>query len=291
MGTGGTALGGSPGTGGTGTGGVGTGGAVGTGGVATGGAGGTGGSAPYTASVSVAPGAVAGTAVLDVSLVGTTDSIASVSVSVAPDNVTASASGARVTISGLAAKTSHTFTVTVNTSAGDSLVTATNALAFYDVVVIFTEPMVDNSSFTGYYTFDPAAGLVSNLSGVLFDGMNLTTVALSYQLSAQPVTLGGVSGQLVATFALPTAATFTGGIWTPGGTKTYGNYNAYALIFVPTADPSQPLAADQINWLAYADCTTDGLMGTNCMTGTTVAAYGRTGTMGAYPTSQVTTLR
>ncbi len=276
--------GGAVGSGGTGSGGTGTGGAG-------GGAGGAGGSPPYTASVSVAPGAAPGTAVLDVSLVGTTDSIASISVSVAPDNVTASANAPRVTIAGLTANTSHTFTVTVNTSAGGSLMTATNALAFYDVVQIFTEPMVDNSSFTGYYTFDPIAGTVSNLSGVLFDGMNLTTVALSYQLSAQPVTLGGVSGQLVATFALPTTATFTGGTWTPGGTKTYGNYNAYALVFVPTGDPSQALVAGQIDWLAYADCTTDGLMGTNCMTGTTVAAYGRTGTMGAYPTSQVTTLR
>lgn len=86
-------------------------------------------------------------------------------------------------------------------------------------------------------------------------------------------------------------ATFTGGGWAPGGTKTYNNANAYALVFVRADDPAQALTADQINRLAYADCTPQGLMGTTCMTGTTVEAYGRTGTMGAYPSSQVTTLR
>jgi hypothetical protein len=196
-----------------------------------------------------------------------------------------------VTVSGLSASSLHTFTVTVTTSSGNTLVATTNALAFYDVVEIFHEPMVDDSSFTGRYTFDTVAGTASNLSGILFDGMNATTVTLSNQLSAQSVSLGGVSGQLVATFALPITATFVGGGWAPGGTKTYDNYNAYALIFVPAVNPAQALAADQINWLAYADCTADGLMGKTCMTGTTVAAYGRTGTMGAYPTSQASTLR
>lgn len=274
---------------GTGTGGTGGGtGGTSTGG--TGGGGGTGGQA-FTVNVSVAPGATTGTAVVDVSLVGTTESISSVAVSVAPDGVTATVSAARVMVSGLTAKTNHTFTVTVTTSSGSSVVTTTNALAFYDVLEIFHEPMVDDSNFTGRYTFDTVAGTVSNLSGVLFDGMNLTTVALSYQLSAQSVSLGGMSGQLVATFALPTTATFTGGGWAPGGTKTYENFNAYALVFVPATDPTQALAAAQINWLAYADCTADGLMGKTCMTGTTVEAYGRTGTMSAYPVSQATTLR
>jgi hypothetical protein len=45
------------------------------------------------------------------------------------------------------------------------------------------------------------------------------------------------------------------------------------------------------DWLAYADCTVNGIMGTACMTGTSVAAYGRTGTMAAYPVEQNTTLR
>lgn len=243
--------------------------------------------------MSVAPGTSPGTALIEVSLGGTTDSVASISVSAAPDNVTVSASGgaAGITVSGLASTTLHTFTVEVTTSSGNLLTSTTNPLAFYDVVEVFHEPMVDDSGFTGSYTFDAAAGVVSNLRGVLLDGMNANTVALTYQLSAQSATLGGVSGQLVATFALSNTDTFIGGGWAPGGIKTFGNYNAYALIFVPASDPTRVLTVDQINWLAYADCTTEGLMGNNCMTGTTVEAYGRTGTMGAYPMSQVTTLR
>jgi hypothetical protein len=73
---------GTGGTGGSGMGGAGGG---------AGGAGGAGGSPP-TVNVSVAPGAASGTAGVDVSLSGTTDSISSVTVSVSPDGIAASAS-------------------------------------------------------------------------------------------------------------------------------------------------------------------------------------------------------
>jgi len=244
-------------------------------------------------SLSIAPGAAAGTATVHVSLANTAANVAAVAVSVSPDNATASANAASVTVSGLTAKTSHTFTVTTTDSSGRSVVSTTNALAFYDVVETFAEPVCDQSTtFKGAYTFDLLGGSVTNLAGTLLDGMEGNEVPLLYQLSAEPKTLGGIKGQLVASFALPTVSSFTGGIWYPGaGTKTDGNENAYALIFVPADDPVLPLTQEQIDWLAYADCTDEGLMGKTCMTGTTIAGYGRIGTMRGYPISQVTTLR
>jgi hypothetical protein len=124
----------------------------------------------------------------------------------------------------------------------------------------------------------------------------MTTVALNNQLSSVPVTLGGVSGLLVTTFALTTTNTFDGGGFTPGGTQYYGltaglpnNHNAYAMIFVNTTDPTTALTQAQIDKLAYADCTPGGMMMTTCMTGTTMAGYGRMGTMMGEPVSQVIT--
>jgi hypothetical protein len=65
--------------------------------------------------------------------------------------------------------------------------------------------------------------------------------------------------------------------------------NAYARIFVNSADPTAPLTQAQIDKLAYADCTSGGMMGATCMTGTTVAGYGTVGTMNGYPVSQTVT--
>ncbi len=65
--------------------------------------------------------------------------------------------------------------------------------------------------------------------------------------------------------------------------------NAYAMIFVNTANPLAPLTSDQRNKLAYADCAPGGMMGAVCMTGTTVAGYGAVGTMSGYPVSQTIT--
>ena len=219
--------------------------------------------------------------------------VAAVAVSVSPDNATASANAASVTVSGLTARTSHTFSVTVTDSSGRLVVSTTNALTFYDVEETFAEPVCDQSTtFKGAYTFDVLSGSVMNLAGTLLDGMEGNEVPLLYQLSAEPKTLGGIEGQLVASFALDTVSSFTGGIWYPGvGTKTDGSENAYAVIFVPGDDPVLPLTQEQIDWLAYADCTDEGLMGKTCMTGTTIAGYGRIGTMRGYPISQVTTLR
>lgn len=245
-------------------------------------------------SVDVAPGETPGTARVEIAFADTYDPISSIVVSVLPDMVTASASAASLTVVGLVAQASHTFSVKATTAAGKVLSAATEPLAFYDVIATFIEPeCANNTEFRGSFTFDKQSGGISNLRGTLTEAMYAgpPQVSLSYQRSTQPVSLGGASGQLVATFALDTTDTFAGGGFAPGGSKTYGNRNAYALVFVNTDDPTAPLNADQLNWLAYADCTPNGLMGKTCMTGTTVAAYGRTGTMAAYPITQVTTKR
>lgn len=245
-------------------------------------------------SVSVAPGDAPGTANVEVELGDANDGVASMVVTVAPDNLTISASTATATIAGLAARTTHTFALTALTRSGKTLTATTSALAFYDIVETFVEPECTHDTvFTGSFTFDGGNRVVSNLRGTLTEAMfdGPPTVALIHEGSAQSIELGGIAGQLVATFALATTDTFAGGGFAPGGTKTFGNNNAYAMVFVPTPDPAAPLTADQIDWLAYADCTPLGLMGKTCMTGTTARAYGRLGTMAAYPLSQVTTQR
>lgn len=245
-------------------------------------------------SVSVAPGESAGTASVEVELADGSEPIVSMVVVAIPDNVTGSADTRSVSLAGLASHTSHSFGVTVTTVSGKVLSATTSALAFYDVVETFVEPECEHDTvFMGSFTFDTDGRTVSNLRGTLTEAMfaGPPTVSLTHQLSSQAATLGGASGQLVATFALPTTDTFSGGGFAPGGTRTLGNENAYALVFVNSDDPAVPLTSDQVDRLAYADCTPLGLMGKMCMTGTSVAAYGRAGTMAAYPVSQVTTLR
>jgi hypothetical protein len=107
-----------------------------------------------------------------------------------------------------------------------------------------------------------------------------------------------VNGLLVTSFALNTTNTFDPSGFAPGGTEYYGlslgtpnNHNAYAMIFVNTTDPTTAVTQAQLDMLAYADCTAGGMMGNMCMTGTTVAGYGRLGTMNGYPSTQVITKR
>ncbi len=182
----------------------------------------------------------------------------------------------------------------------------------YRVVETFHEPMTqpNDTIFDGTFTFDPATRTVSNLTGTLTQSMTkvngafgppMTTVALAHQLSAVPVTLGGVEGLLVTTFALATTDTFDPSGFAPGGTQYFGLStgaanpraggvgNAYAMIFVNTSDPTAALTQAQLDELAYADCTAGGMMMSTCMTGTTTAGYGRAGTMMGYPVSQATT--
>jgi hypothetical protein len=175
----------------------------------------------------------------------------------------------------------------------------------FRVTATFTEPMTkpNDSIFTGTFTFDAQTKTVTGLTGTLTQSMTkvngayggpMTTVALTHQLSSVPVSLDGADGLLVTTFALATTDTFTGGGFAPGGTQYFGlnegtpnNHNAYVTIFVNTADPTAVLTQGQLDKLAYADCTDGGMMMKTCMTGTTVAGYGRKGTMAGYPSAQV----
>jgi hypothetical protein len=108
-------------------------------------------------------------------------------------------------------------------------------------------------------------------------------------------TLGGL---LVTTFKLSSTDTFDLGGFAPGGRKYFGfttgspnNQNAYAMIFVNTANPLAAPSQAQIDKLAYADCAPGGMMGATCMTGIIPEGYGAFGTMGGYPISQVITKR
>jgi hypothetical protein len=191
--------------------------------------------------------------------------------------------------------------------------TVTDVITAYNVFETFLEPETqpENSMFIGSFILDSTTSTVSNLHGILSESMtgdqvsvypndNMIWLSLNNQLSSvNDATLGGL---LVTTFLLTTTNTLyagTGGDgWTPGTAhgvyygfpaKTANPGNAYARIFVNTADPTAPLTEAQIDKLAYADCAPGGMMGSACMTGTTEAGYGELGTMKGYPVSQTIT--
>lgn len=134
---------------------------------------------------------------------------------------------------------------------------------------------------------------------------DMTQVTLAHPLYTQrDAALGGV---FAASFSKNTTSTFTtvagGDGWSPAaGVANGGLYagfpaayrnsvqNAYVLIFVPD-DPFAALTPAQLARLAYADCAPGGMMGAVCMTATSVAGYGSTGTMSGYPVSQLITRR
>ncbi|HTP28652.1 MAG TPA: fibronectin type III domain-containing protein [Anaeromyxobacteraceae bacterium] len=259
--------------------------------------------------VSVAAGTAAGTAVVSFNAPASSGSsaITGYTVTANPGGITVGGTSSPITLSGLTPKTAYTYSVFASNTSGNSAATTTGALSFYSVVETFYEPMTqpNNSIFTGTFTYDATNKVVSNLSGSLTEAMSMSTpmstVALAHQLAATPVTLGGQSGLLVTTFLLTTTNTFDPSGFAPGGTEYYGLStgaknpsqggvgNAYAMIFVNTADPTTALAQAQIEMLAYADCTAGGMMGSTCMAGTSSVGYGTDGTMMGYPESQVTT--
>lgn len=261
--------------------------------------------------ISVAPGDVSGTAVVSVtaSALGDAGAITEYTVTAQPGSIKVTSAVLPITVTGLASQTDYAFAVVAHYEDGSTASATTGELGFYDVIETFYEPMTqpNNTIFTGAFAYDFTADTVSNLAGSLTESMTkvngvygspMTTVSLEHQLSSVAANLGGVSGLLVTTFALTTTDTFTGGGFAPGGTQYYGlqegtpnNHNAYAMIFVNTQDPTTALVQAQIDKLAYADCTAGGMMMSSCMTGTTAAGYGSTGTMGGYPTTQVTTRR
>ncbi len=210
----------------------------------------------------------------------------------------------------------YRFSAAATNAVGTGPVSApSDVITRYRVVAVFREPdtQPNDSIFVGTFALDSSAGQVSGLAGRLSESMTggptgypndtMTWIALGHQLSAVPVTLDGAAGWLVTAFRLDTMGTLSqdprfGGTdgWEPGsGTGLHFGYpganpgNAYARIFVNTADPTASPTAAQLDKLAYADCTPGGMMGASCMTGTSVAGYGTAGTMGGYPASQSTT--
>lgn len=180
--------------------------------------------------------------------------------------------------------------------------TAQATETIYNVSETFNQVVYDASHptwdtmFIGSFHFDGTT--VTGLSGTLTQAMsgNTTSVALTYQLSSvYDAVLGGF---FVTSFAQNTTDTFSnsGGVanvtgWATGGSKTAGNQNAYATIFVNASNPLATLTQEQANHLAYADCTKGGLMmGTVCMTGWTKVTNGIAGpggTMkGTFPNTQ-----
>jgi hypothetical protein len=197
--------------------------------------------------------------------------------------------------------------------------------ATYNVTTIWEEPVTAprNTIFEGSFDYDMATKTVTNLTGRLSESMTgsatstlpdygMVWVNLTHQLvSWYDSSLGGT---FAATFKNSDTRTFrnlTPGatdFWSPAtgvdaGGRHYGTLradnpgNAYALIFIPD-NPLTALTSSQIDKLAYADCTPTapggmmaggGMMGSTCMTGTSIAGYGAEGTMSGFPLSQTIT--
>lgn len=167
--------------------------------------------------------------------------------------------------------------------AAHAATTTYNVAERFNQVVYASTPDRD-TYFTGSFSFDDVTQAVSNLQGTLSQAMSGTTEAtqstrlLTYQLSSiYDATLGGL---LVTSFFQNSTDVFLGGGFASGGTKSFGNQNAYATIFVNTTNPTAALTPAQNYKLAYADCTTGGLMGSGtCMTGWLTATGTKGGTM------------
>ncbi len=231
-----------------------------------------------------------------------------------PPGISASGTTTHIDVTCPSTCAGYTFTVVASNQIGDGPESAeTHVITTYDVVETFLEPdtQPNNTIFAGTFRLDSSTGTVSDLRGILSEAMtgdriaypddNMTWLVLEHQLSS--VYEPALGGLLVASFRLPTTNTLSadprfGGTdgWSPGtGSGLHYGFpgenpgNAYALIFVNLDDPTAPLTSEQINKLAYADCAPGGMMGSTCMTGTTVAGYGVLGSMSGYPISQITT--
>jgi len=225
-----------------------------------------------------------------------------------PAGIAATGFSSPITVTCPAACTGYAFSVRAANAIGNSAPSAlTDVITNYKVFETFYEPdtQPNNSIFIGSFKIDSTTNTVSNLHGILSEAMTggangypndtMTWLSLNNQLSAvYDPTLGG---WLVTAFLLNSTNTLSGGDgWSPGtGSGLYYGFpgpnpgNAYAMIFVNTANPVAALTQAQINKLAYADCAPGGMMGGVCMTGTTEAGYGTVGTMSGYPVSQTIT--
>jgi hypothetical protein len=237
-------------------------------------------------------------------------------VSSSPPGVTATGATLPVTVTCPSSCTGYRFSVSGTNVVGSGPPSSPGDLVTrYRVVATFREPdtQPSDSIFVGTFAFNASTGVVTGLQGRLSESMTggttpypndtMSWVSIGHQLDSQAVVLDGATGWLVTAFRLDTAGTLTadpryGGTdgWAPGsGAGLYYAYpranpgNSYARIFVNSADPTAAPTQGQLDKLAYADCSPGGMMGASCMTGTSVAGYGTSGTMGGYPLSQVTT--
>lgn len=258
--------------------------------------------------------------------------ITSFNVVSSPAGIAASGVASPVTVTCPVSCNGYAFAVTATNAVGTGGASApADVVTVYDIVETFREPATqpNDTIFTGSFTYNATTGVVSGLAGNLTQSMTggctslagcpgsygsvpMTLVPLRHQLRSQSVVLGGVPGLLVTSFALTTTNTFftiagsdgwspsvgvdVGGVYfgfpTAPNPASGGVGNAYAMVFINTADPTVPLTTAQLNRLAYADCTSGGMMGAVCMTGTAAAGYtgsgvGTVGTMGGFPFSQV----
>ncbi len=201
------------------------------------------------------------------------------------------------------------------------------AASSYNVTTTWFEPQTQprDAIFVGSFSYDSVTHVVSNLQGKLSESMthtganlaypndSMVWLDLNYQLTSwYDAALGGT---FAAAFKNNNTNTFynaTAGatdFWSPqvgvdNGAVHYGfpvkannPGNAYALIFVPD-NPLAALTTTQLSKVAYADCTPTaaggmmmggGMMGSVCMTGTSLAAYGAAGSMDGYPLLQTIT--
>jgi len=173
--------------------------------------------------------------------------------------------------------------------------TTYNITETFNQVVYNSKDANWDTIFTGSFSFDPVSKTVSNLSGSLSQAMSGGTTSrdLTFQLSSvYDATLGGL---LVTSFYQNSTNVFSGGGFATGGSVKYGNENAYATIFVNVTDPTAALTQNQLDKLAYGDCTPGGLMGKmgKCMTGWTRITNGTPGAggtmQGTFPITQTIT--
>jgi len=193
----------------------------------------------------------------------------------------------------------QTRTLAAATLAGLTLAAspANAATVTYSVTQNYNQVVYDSTHpdwdtiFTGTFGYDDITHTVSGLKGSLTQAMsgNTTSRELTFQLAS--VHDSGLGGWLVSAFYQNSTDVFSGGGFATGGKNTFGNQNAYVTIFVSDIDPLAALTQAQINKLAYADCTSGGLMmGKVCMTGwvkDSGGIPGPGGTMkGTYPVTQ-----
>lgn len=122
-------------------------------------------------------------------------------------------------------------------------------VAHYNVSITF----LDDTTFTGSFSYNSSTQQISNLQGVLNDVLMGNIETLNYQLQLGPVS--DKKGGIIATvFELNTTAI---------GTNPPINNNVGVAIDFNAIDPT--LGATDPTQLAYMDCSAGGLMGLTCM--------------------------